>query len=219
MAKTMARQYVFTPGAANTGTIVVPGRIVLEQLLVITNTTDNVIIYNFADTAYAGTTVTFTAGNTTTYPTLTQREDGYTTITLGISTVGQSSGDKLQIFFEESYDGVKIRPWDFGTDAIERMRVSNPESLIDADFEYGLQPTKWAGYGLMRGYPSIYEFPGVDLTVTALTTDYQISLGRRRGHFAHFMKAYAASYQFYTRPITQFEIQQNFEALRGRYGI
>jgi hypothetical protein len=173
MAKTMARHYVFTPGAANAGTIVVPGRIALEQLLVITNTTDNVIIYNFADATYGGTTATFTAGNTAAFPTLTQREDGYTTITLAASTVGQSSGDTLQIFFEESYDGVTIRPWDFGTDAIERMRVSNPESLIDADFEYGLQPTKWAGYGLMRGYPSVYEFPGVDLTVSAITTDYQ----------------------------------------------
>jgi hypothetical protein len=173
MAKTMARQYVFTPGAANVGTIVIPGRIALEQLLVITNTTNNVIIYNFADVTHAGTAVSFTAGNTTDYPTLTQREDGYTTITLGASTVGQSASDKLQIFFEESYDGVTIRPWAFGTDAIERMRVSTPQSMIDADFEYGLQPTKWAGYGLMRGYPSIYEFPGVDLTVTALTTDYQ----------------------------------------------
>jgi hypothetical protein len=172
MAKTMARQYVFTPGAANVGTIVIPGRIALEQLLVITNTTDNVIIYNFADAAYAGTTVTFTAANSTAYPTIVQREDGYTTITLGISTIGQSSGDKLQIFFEETYDGVTVRPWAFGTDAIERMRVSNPESLIDADFEYGLQPTKWAGYGLMRGYPSIYEFPGVDLTVSTITTDF-----------------------------------------------
>ena len=173
MAKTMARQYVFTPGAANVGTIVIPGRIALEQLLVITNTTNNVIIYNFADVTHAGTAVSFTAGNTTAYPTLTQREDGYTTITLGASTVGQTSGDKLQIFFEESYDGVTIRPWAFGTDAIERMRVSTPQSMIDADFEYGLQPTKWAGYGLMRGYPSIYEFPGVDLTVSTITTDYQ----------------------------------------------
>jgi hypothetical protein len=45
--------------------------------------------------------------------------------------------------------------------------------MIDADFEYGLQPTKWAGYGLMRGYPSVYEFPGVDLTVSTITTDFQ----------------------------------------------
>jgi hypothetical protein len=173
MAKTMARQYVFTPGAANVGTIVVPGRIALEQLLIITNTTRNVIVYNFADAAYSGTAVAFTASTNASYPTITQREDGFTTITLAASTVGQSSGDTLQIFFEESYDGVTVRPWSFGTDAIERMRVSTPQSMIDADFEYGLQPTKWAGYGLMRGYPSVYEFTSIDLTPSAVTTDFQ----------------------------------------------
>ena len=171
MAKTLARSYVFTPGAANVGTIVIPGKILLEQLLVITNTTKNVIIYNFADSTYAGTTVTFTAGNNASFPTISQRVDGYTTITLAYSTTGMT-GDTIQILYEETQNGVKIRPWDFGTDAIERMRVSTPQSMIDADFEYGLQPTKWAGYGLMRGYPSIYEFTSVDLTTTAVTTDY-----------------------------------------------
>jgi hypothetical protein len=172
MAKTLARQYVFTPGAANAGTIVVPGKLVLEQLLVITNTTKNVIIYNFADATYSGTTVTFTPGNNAAFPTIDQRVDGYTTITLSYNTSAQSAGDKIQLLFEETQNGVTIRPWAFGTDAIERMRVSTPQSLIDADFEYGLQPTKWAGYGLMRGYPSIYEFTSIDLTASAVTTDF-----------------------------------------------
>lgn len=172
MAKTLVRQYVFTPGAAGAGTIVVPGRIQLEQLLLITNTTKNVILYNFADTAYTGTSCVFTQGNPAAISTsLTQRADGYTTITLGVSTAGMT-GNSLQIFFEETQNGVTIRPWSFGTDAIERMRVSTPQSMIDADFEYGLQPTKWAGYGLMRGYPSIYEFTSVDLTAQNVTTDY-----------------------------------------------
>jgi hypothetical protein len=172
MAKTLERSYVFTPGAANVGTIVIPGNIRLEQLLVITNTTKNVIIYNFADSTYSGTTVTFTAGNNASFPTITQRVDGYTTITLAYSTTGMT-GDTIQILYEETENGVKIRPWAFGTDAIERMRVATPQSLIDADFEYGLQPTKWAGYGLMRGYPSIYEFTSVDLITTGVTTDFQ----------------------------------------------
>lgn len=65
-----------------------------------------------------------------------------------------------------------VRPFDFGTDAIERMRVSNPKSMIDADFEYGLQPTKWASYGLNRLSPSIFELQSNDLIVTAATTDW-----------------------------------------------
>ena len=177
MAKTLVRQYVFTPGAAGAGTIVVPGRIQIEQLLLITNITKNVILYNFADTSFAGTNCTISAGNISAISTaLTQRADGYTTITLAASSVGMT-GDKLQIFFEETQNGVTIRPFAFGTDAIERMRVSTPQSMIDADFEYGLQPTKWAGYGLMRGYPSIYEFTGIDLTVGTITTDYTTTSG------------------------------------------
>ena len=174
MAKTLARTYKFTPGAANAGTIVIPGRIRLEQLLVITNATKNIVIYNFADPTYAGTTAVFSTGNTTEIPRLTQRADGYTTITLAYNTTGMT-GDSLQILFEETENGVKIRPWTFGTDAIERMRVSQPQALIDADFEYGLQPTKWASYGTMRGYPSIYEFTSVDLETLAITTDFTTS--------------------------------------------
>ena len=33
---------------------------------------------------------------------------------------------------------IRTRPFDFGTDAIERMRVAS-QSMLDADFEYGLQ--------------------------------------------------------------------------------
>jgi hypothetical protein len=172
MSKKQITNYVFTPGIAGAGTVRIPGRHALEKLLLITNVTKNQILYNFASTTYAGTTAVFTAADdATNFPTLTQREDGYTTITLAISTTGMT-GDKLQIFVEDIEKHTQIKPWDFGTDAIERMRVSNPESLIDADFEYGLQPTKWAGYGTVRGYPSVYELPGIDLTVTAITTDF-----------------------------------------------
>jgi hypothetical protein len=173
MSKKLITKYVFTPGIAGAGTVAIPGRHTLEKILLITNVTTNTILYNFASATYAGTTAVFTAADdATNFPTLTQREDGYTTITLAISTTGMT-GDKLQIFVEDTEKHTQTKPWDFGTDAIERMRVSNPESLIDADFEYGLQPTKWAGYGTVRGYPSAYELPGIDLTVTAITTDYQ----------------------------------------------
>lgn len=176
MAKNLIRNYVFTPGGAGAGTIRIPGRVQLERILLITNTSKNTIIYNFADPSFTGTTVAFTASDlASSFPTITQREDGYTTITLAVSTTGQSASDRLQILVEDTENGMRIRPWAFGTDAIERMRVSNPVSLIDADFEYGLQPTKWAGYGIIRGYPSIYEFPGVDLTVTAITTNFNLT--------------------------------------------
>ena len=174
MAKKRIRDYVFTPGSAGSGTLQFPGNYTLADLLVITNTTDNVIIYNFADSAFAGTTITFTAGNdSTNFPTISYKTDGYTTITLAANTASMSANDSLQIYVEgKENEATTIRPYPFGTDAIERMRVSNPQSLIDADFEYGLQPTKWAGYGTIRGYPGSYELPGIDLVVSDITTDY-----------------------------------------------
>ena len=174
MAKQLIKDYVFTPGNANVGTVKIPGRYTVDKLLLITNTTDNIIIYNFSDPAFAGTVATFTAGDDATYfPYVTQMHDGYTTITLAVSTASMSASDKIQIFTEQTEDiGTIVRPYSFGTDAIERMRVSQPESMIDADFEYGLQPTKWTGYGTVKGYPSTYELPGVDFTTTAITTDY-----------------------------------------------
>jgi hypothetical protein len=175
MTKKNITQYVFTPGIAGAGTIKIPGEYVLEDILLITNVTDNVILYNFASPSFATTSISFTAGNdATNFPRIADREDGFTTITLAANTSSMSSSDKLLIYVEgKENQATSIRPWSFGTDAIERMRVSNPESLIDADFEYGLQPTKWAGFGTIRGYPSAFEIPGVDLTVTAITTDFQ----------------------------------------------
>ena len=174
MAKKLVRDYVFTPGAANAGTIIVPGRFTLDKLLLITNVTDNIIIYNFGDATSAGTTVVFTKGNNAThFPTVESAASGYSTITLAIDTSAMSSTDLLQIYAEEMTEqGQVVRPYAFGTDAIERARMSEPESLIDADFEYGLQPTKWAGFGTIKGYPSTFDEPGVDLTVNTITTDY-----------------------------------------------
>jgi len=70
------------------------------------------------------------------------------------------------------YQGpIQTRPYDFGTDAIERQRVSTGQSLIDADFEYGLQGTKWQTYSDIRKYPSFFEIPGTDITSTGVTSD------------------------------------------------
>jgi len=72
-------------------------------------------------------------------------------------------GDKNQL-------PTKTRPYDFGTDAIERQRVSLGQSLIDADFEYGLQSTKWQTHQELRRFPSFYETPGTDFTFSNIVS-------------------------------------------------
>jgi hypothetical protein len=153
------------------------GRITLDQVLLITNTTNNTIYYNFSDNSQALTlnyNSTYDSNGTTPdtdFPSFIQTADYVTSMLLNIDTTTASSSDAIQIFVEEIYSIQRTRPHDFGTDAIERQRVAAPQSMIDADFEYGLQPTKWQAIGLARGYPSIYEVPGTDTPILSVTTD------------------------------------------------
>lgn len=181
MAKQLQRTYTFTPGNAGAGTIQIPGKFDLSQLLVITNVTKNQIIYNFADLNFVGTTVSFSRALNTNFPTEIMKSDGVTTITLGVSTSGMSSTDILQIFTERTDGAVITRPWAMGTDAFERTRVATPQSMIDADFEYGQQPTKWQTLSQARGYPGIYEVPGTDLSIANIITDASYATGSAPG--------------------------------------
>jgi hypothetical protein len=49
-------------------------------------------------------------------------------------------------------------------DPVTKLRVSNPENLIDTDFEYGLQPTKWETIELINNTPSFFSKSG-DTTI------------------------------------------------------
>jgi hypothetical protein len=171
MAKRQIRDYVFTPGIAGVGKVKVLDKIQLNRFLLITNVTQNKILYNFSDPTNQISVVfhpTFD-GSDPDFPYSNTISNGITEIVLLFDTSDQFSTDSLQIFIED--EEVKFRPYDFGTDAIERMRVATPQSMLDADFEYGLQPTKWQTVDLMRGYPSIYEVPGSEILLSSITTD------------------------------------------------
>ena len=62
-----------------------------------------------------------------------------------------------------------IAPAPIAQDPVGKMRVSEPQSLIDTDFEYGQQPTKWESIGLSNNRQSLYYIPQAPRTVTAVT--------------------------------------------------
>jgi hypothetical protein len=64
-----------------------------------------------------------------------------------------------------------IAPSPGSQDPVGKMRISNPRSLIDTDFEYGQQPTKWESIGLANNRQSTYFIPQASRTVTAVTGD------------------------------------------------
>jgi hypothetical protein len=157
MARQRINQYVFTPGTAGLGTIKVQGRVNLEDFLAIYNTTDNINIYNFGDPALGGT-VSWAAGTTADFP---AAYAGVTTLALDFDTSSMSANDKLTVWVEN--ENLTTQPWAFGMDAIGRSRISNPQALIDADFEYGLQNTKWQNVSVNNNIPGFYEDFGADL--------------------------------------------------------
>ena len=155
MARQQIKNYVFTPAGAGVGTVKIPGNFSNAQIIAILNATKQTFIYNFADSTLLGT-ITWNSSPDNNFP---QSIDGVTTITLSTSTATMSAADKLAIYVEANYPAQ--RP--FAVDAVERLRVANPLSLIDADFEYGLQQTKWQSLFTNNDNPSIFEIPGSDV--------------------------------------------------------
>jgi len=62
-----------------------------------------------------------------------------------------------------------VMPATGAQDPVGKLRVSQPQALIDTDFEYGQQPTKWESIGLQNNRQSVYYIPQQPLSVTSIT--------------------------------------------------
>jgi hypothetical protein len=50
-------------------------------------------------------------------------------------------------------------------DPVDKLRVSQPQALIDTDFEYGVQPTKWESINLQNYRQGAYYIPQVSSVI------------------------------------------------------
>lgn len=135
--------YIFSPSVRQ---VVIPGGITREKLVLITNVTKNKVIYNFSDPELTATAYTIATDirNVTT-----------TLVTLALDTTSMSSTDKLQIVYDEFDES--FQPAETYHDAVNKFRVSLPESQMDTDFEYGTQSTKWEGLSMINNNPFAYK--------------------------------------------------------------
>jgi hypothetical protein len=62
-----------------------------------------------------------------------------------------------------------VMPAPLGQDPVGKFRVSTPQSLVDTDFEYSPQPTKWESLALQNNRPGAYYIPQSPLTITDIT--------------------------------------------------
>jgi hypothetical protein len=73
-------------------------------------------------------------------------------------------------------------------DPVTKLRVSEPQTLIDTDFEYGLQPTKWETVELINNTPSFFSksgdttIPNIDsITTTAVSREIKVTTSLAHG--------------------------------------
>lgn len=83
--------------------------------------------------------------------------------TIAPATMRPTLGGDLQF-------GLPIRASENLTDPVDRFRVSQPQSMIDTDFEYGTQPTKWETINLTNYRPYAYYNIQTPLAITAIST-------------------------------------------------
>ena len=151
MAKKILFKYTFD---ASENTVVFPDIYAQKRFLLITNVNTGDIIYSFNDPAAGFTSVAFD------YDAVT------TTVVLAYDTTAMSDTDNLQVFIEA--DEQTMRPSPTFTDPVSKLRVSNPENLIDTDFEYSLQSTRWETLELTANIPTFFNRNG-DLDVEVNT--------------------------------------------------
>ena len=140
MSKKLLFNYTFD---ASEKTLVLHDEFVSQkELLLITNVTDGIIIYNFSNVNLGASSVTY------------DKNTGDTTIVLRYDTTGMSDSDELQIYYDKA--SVEFEPVEALVDPVSKIRVSNPNTLVDTDFEYGPQSTKWETIELVENIPLFF---------------------------------------------------------------
>ena len=118
MGKRLIFDYTFNP---TNRTVLVKDVYARKRFLLITNVTTGDIIYQFNDSALGLSDIAFDYDNYT------------ATLTLTFDTSSMSSTDSLQILLEEESTDITVNQRFI--DPVSKIRVSNPENLIDTDFE------------------------------------------------------------------------------------
>ena len=135
--------------------VTIPGFHLHEQILLITDVSTGNVLYNFADPESGATAFTFSE----------ETEDTTLVLTQNLATLGTTNDSKLSIMVDTAHQEIEVA--DSLLDPVHKLRVSQPENLIDTDFEYGLQPTKWETLETSNNVPSFYVGDG-DLALTGV---------------------------------------------------
>ena len=91
-----------------------------------------------------------------------------TVIVLNYNTAALGAGDEIQVTLDEFNE--RVQSSEEQTDPVGKVRMSAPQALIDTDFEYGPQVSKWENLGLINNRPFAYGYNHNLLPVTDILT-------------------------------------------------
>jgi hypothetical protein len=75
-------------------------------------------------------------------------------------TSSMSAADPIMIMEDQADQSVTVS--EIMQDPTNKIRVAAPQSLIDTDFEYGLQPIKWESLATIQNYPAYFYRGGAN---------------------------------------------------------
>ena len=153
---TTSATLIFTPGTAGTSTlnfrnVATTIDFQINRLIAVVNQTQNQMIYaetvpNFGYTNYNNTTKV---------------------LTLQTDTSTHAATDILQVIYDNPT--FNVSPAEEYMDPVNKERVSTPQALIDTDFEYGTQSTKWESISLINNRPTCFYDATIPLDPTLIT--------------------------------------------------
>ena len=155
MAKRLVHDFTFTRDSSDgtKGSLILHEIVPQDRLLLITNITDGENLFTFNDPVNKVTSINFDHNLNTTTIQLAKNTSNMTDY-----LDDSANPDKLQIFIEDTNQ--KIEFDETYIDPVAKIRVSNPENLIDTDFEYGLQSSKWETLELVKNIPTFFSRNG-----------------------------------------------------------
>lgn len=149
--------YTFSP---STKTITITNRYLRqEQIMLITNVTRNTVIYNFSDPALGLASIT-------NVPPTNSMATNTCTLVLNYNTTAMNAADRLAILVDEQDQS--FTPSEVLTDPVNKFRTSSPQALIDTDFEYSTQATKWESLAMINNRPFAYYNTSSPITITGV---------------------------------------------------
>jgi hypothetical protein len=161
--------YIFDP---TTNSLTIEQRWVRpERLMLVTNVTKNVILYNFSDSSKGFAQYEKLGSESILDPIDVKASpfDGAAGSTAQKAVLGTYVQFKVDCSQMSATDYISVMVDDYEQvvdfedtllDGAQKLRVGLPQSMMDTDFEYSVQPSKWEALFLTQNYPSFFPKPG-----------------------------------------------------------